>query len=121
MAEPSHLVLRDIFDQPPPPRLPFSNSKPTLLFSYWCTGFSLTIILIRLFGRMVRNNQLFREDKIMFWSIVPLLIRQGLVHVVLLWGTNNVDTTGNLSPQEIYDRSVGSRLVLASRVFYAIL
>jgi hypothetical protein len=115
------LVLRDIFDRPPPPNLPFSHSKPTLLFSYWCTGFSLLIIIVRLFGRMIRNNQLFREDWIMFWSIVPLLIRQALVHIVLLWGTNNIDISAGLSPQEIFDRSVGSRAVLASRVFYALL
>ncbi|TVY91720.1 hypothetical protein LAWI1_G003308 [Lachnellula willkommii] len=42
----------------------------------------------------------------------------GVVHVVLLYGTNNTITTG-LSDQEIYHRSIGSRLVLVSRIFYA--
>jgi hypothetical protein len=42
----------------------------------------------------------------------------GLVHVVLLFGTNNAITTG-LSAEDIHLRSIGSRLVLGSRVFYA--
>jgi len=33
------------------------------------------MILFRLSGRKIRNNRLFREDKIMALSIVPLLIR----------------------------------------------
>lgn len=41
-----------------------------------------------------------------------------LVHVILLFGTNNVQPQG-LTSQQIYHRSIGSRLVLASRIFYA--
>ena len=44
----------------------------------------------------------------------------GLVHVVLIWGTNNAITTG-LTAEEIYHRQIGSRLVLASRIMYAAL
>jgi hypothetical protein len=68
---------------------------------------------------MVRNNQLFKEDKIMFASIVPLLTRMALVHVILIWGTNNVDTSNGLNALDIEHRSTGSRLVLAARIFYA--
>jgi hypothetical protein len=74
---------------------------------------------VRLIGRMVRNNQLFKEDKIMFASIVPLLGRMALVHVILLWGTNNVDTSKGLGEMDILHRTTGSRLVLAARIFYA--
>ncbi len=56
----------------------------------------------------------------MFWSIIPLMARMGLVHLVLLWGTNNAITDG-LSPDEIRHREIGSRLVLASRIMYAML
>lgn len=42
----------------------------------------------------------------------------GLVHVILLFGTNNVNPDG-LTELQIYHRSIGSRLVLASRIFYA--
>lgn len=53
-------------------------------------------------------------------SLVPLLIRMGLIHVVLLYGTNNVQLAG-LTPGNIERRSIGSRLVLAARIFYAML
>jgi hypothetical protein len=53
-----------------------------------------------------------------FACIIPLFIRMGAVHVVLLYGTNNAITTG-LTEQEIYHRSIGSKLVLVSRIFYA--
>jgi hypothetical protein len=91
------------------------------LFSWWCTGFAFTIIAIRLFGRMVRNNQLFREDKIMLLSLIPLLARMGLVHVILIWGTNNVDISKGLTDVQIHHRMVGAKLVLASRICYAML
>lgn len=52
-------------------------------------------------------------------SIIPLLIRMGLVHVVLIYGTNNVITTG-LTDDQIWKRSIGARLVLGSRIFYAL-
>jgi hypothetical protein len=107
-------------DAPAEPNLRMMNN-PTLLFSWWCTGFSLVVIIVRLCGRMVRNNQLFREDKLMFLSVIPLLIRMGLVHVILIWGTNNTDISKGLDANDIYHRSIGSRLVLASRIFYAML
>ncbi|KAJ9627022.1 hypothetical protein H2203_003482 [Taxawa tesnikishii (nom. ined.)] len=113
------LLRRDLWsDAPPEPRTRDDN-YPTLLFSWWCTGFALVIILVRLGGRKVRTNVLFREDKIMALSIIPLLIRMGLVHVILLFGTNNVSTSGGISPTKIHQRSIGARLVLASRIFYA--
>lgn len=92
--------------------------NPTLIVSWWCTLFALTAILIRLFGRWVRTERLFREDWIMFFSIVPLMIRMAFVHVILIWGTNNTETLG-LTQTEIRQREVGSRLVLAARIFYA--
>jgi len=53
-------------------------------------------------------------------SLVPLLARMGLVHLVLLWGTNNTVTDG-LTPLDVQHREVGSKLVLASRILYAAL
>ena len=54
----------------------------------------------------------------MLYSVIPLLIRMALVHVVLIWGTNNVVTDG-FDQTEIRHRIVGSKLVLAARIFYA--
>ena len=56
----------------------------------------------------------------MLGALVPLLIRMALIHVVLLYGTNNVDISkGGFSPIVLEQRSVGAKLVLASRIFYA--
>ena len=81
--------------------------------------FSFVIILFRLAGRYIRTERLFREDKIMALSLIPLMIRMAFVHCILLYGTNNVVTVG-LTEDQIYYRSIGSRLVLASRIFYAL-
>ena len=115
----SQLVARSSHDLPPPERTRLQN-HPTLLISWWCTGFALFLILLRLWGRWVRSDQFFREDKIMALSILPLLIRMALVDPIMLYGTNSTTTIG-LSERDIYYRSIGSRLVLSSRIFYALL
>ncbi|KAJ9610754.1 hypothetical protein H2200_005531 [Cladophialophora chaetospira] len=109
---------RRIYHNDPPEYQSRVGMNPTLIVSWWCTLFSLTAILIRVFGRWVRTERLFREDWIMFYSIIPLMIRMALVHVVLIWGTNNTTTTG-FTPLQVHHHEVGSRLVLAARIFYA--
>jgi hypothetical protein len=94
--------------------------NPTLLMSWWATGFSLAIIVVRLCGRYIRLERFFPEDKIMVLSIIPLAIRMVLVHFILTFGTNNVQTDG-LTAEEISKREIGSKLVLVARIFYAIL
>ena len=69
-------------------------------------------------------------------SIIPLGIRLGLAHLVLIWGTNNISLTGFEEfqiPQkggqyvkwdldkEISRRENGSKCVLAARVAYTVL
>ena len=51
-------------------------------------------------------------------ALVPLFVRMAFVHVVLLHGTNNVQANG-LTDLQIQRREIGSRLVLAARIFYA--
>jgi hypothetical protein len=115
------ILSRGLYNASPPERRTRIANNPTLLYSWWCTIFSLGIILVRLSGRYIRNNQLFREDKIMAWSIIPLMARMGFAHVVLLYGTNNVDASALTDPTKIHHREVGARMVLAARVFYAML
>jgi hypothetical protein len=97
-----------------------AEDNPTLLVSWWCTGFALAIIGVRLAGRYIRAEKLFREDKIIAWSMIPLLARMGLVHLILIWGTNNATTTG-LTEIQLRNREMGSKLVLVSRIMYAAL
>ena len=70
----------------------------------------------------------------MFASLIPLGIRLGLVHLVLIWGTNNMtfekfDSFRHVPPdnvtwdleEEIRRRENGSRAVLGARVAYVAL
>jgi hypothetical protein len=111
---------------PPPPFRAFRDDKPSLLVCWWCTVFAAAIILFRVAGRYIRSEMLFGEDKLALACLVPLLIRMGFVHVVLLYGTNNMEVptglgagTGELE-EVIRRREVGSRVVLGARVFYAL-
>ena len=113
------ILPRNLYNDPPEPRSRIANN-PTLLYSWWCTIFSLAIITIRLCGRLIRNGCLFGEDKIMAWSIIPLVARMGFIHAVLLYGTNNVVTSNLTDPTAIHHREIGSKLVLAARIFYTL-
>ena len=108
------------FYSSPPPLRHFSEAKPTLLVSWWITAFCTVLILLRLAGRYIRVERLFFEDKLCALALVPLYIRIACVHIVLLYGTNNVDLAGvDLSQNNINRHITGSQLVLASRIFYA--
>jgi hypothetical protein len=56
-------------------------------------------------------------------SLAPLFIRLGIIHMVLVYGTNNIDfdkiNVMGMSEEEMHRRVVGSKLILASRIFYA--
>ncbi|KAK4238617.1 hypothetical protein C8A03DRAFT_14949 [Achaetomium macrosporum] len=113
-------MASSLYSSPPPPR-PLSDDKPTLLTSWWITLLCAVIILFRLLGRCVRVERLFREDLYAAAALIPLFMRMGFVHPILVYGTNNVlvDKLAALSDDEIYRRSIASRLVLVSRVLHA--
>ncbi|KAJ1333500.1 hypothetical protein MN608_03491 [Microdochium nivale] len=103
----------------PPPLHAAVLDKPTLLVCWWITLFCATIILLRLAGRFIRSERLFQEDRIAGFALLPLFIRMGLVHVILVWGTNNAGFTIPLTDQQLRRREIASGLVLASRISYA--
>jgi hypothetical protein len=115
------ILPRGLYNDSPPERRTRISNNPTLLYSWWCTIFALVIILVRISGRYIRNEMLFKEDKIMALSIVPLMARMAVVHVVLIYGTNNADVTGLTDATKIHHREIGAKLVLAARIFYALL
>ncbi|KAI0840868.1 hypothetical protein F5Y06DRAFT_232041 [Hypoxylon sp. FL0890] len=102
----------------PPPLHTSDQDKPTLLVCWWITLFCTTIILLRIAGRFIRSEKLFREDKTAGLALIPLYLRMGCVHVILIYGTNNAHFT-ELTPEEMHRKSIASGLVLASRIFYA--
>ena len=115
------IIPRAVYDTAPPERRTRLQNNATLLYSWWCTIFSLTIIGFRLAGRYIRNNELYTEDKIMAYSIIPLMARMAFIHVVLIYGTNNVNVSGLTNETLIHHREIGSKMVLAARIFYALL
>ncbi|KAJ5658771.1 uncharacterized protein N7484_002420 [Penicillium longicatenatum] len=115
----SSLAVRGLHVQLPPAYETREDVNPSLLMSWWATAFSIVIIIVRLCGRYVRMERFFPEDKVMTLSMVPLVCRMVLVHYVLVYGTNNVQTAG-LTAEEVSKREIGSKLVLVARIFYAI-
>jgi len=103
---------------PPPPARPFSDTKPTLLTSWWITALCAVVIILRLVGRFIRVERLFREDVWAAAALLPLFIRMGFVHPVLVHGTNNVLIDSPLSDDELENRALGSKLVLVARILH---
>lgn len=104
----------------PPPLSTFSEDKPTLLVCWWITTFCAVIILLRITGRFLRTEKLFREDKTAALALIPLFLRMGCVHLILIWGTNNAQLAdAGLSDEALSKKSIASGLVLLSRVLYA--
>ncbi|KAG0634749.1 hypothetical protein HOY80DRAFT_894354 [Tuber brumale] len=95
----------------------------TLVTTYVCTILALILIFVRLGLRRHRKEGMRVDDIWMGISLVPLIVRLGVIHVVLAYGTNNFDRKGHpvedMSELEIRQRTVGSKMVLASRLFYA--
>ncbi|KAF3491237.1 uncharacterized protein GIQ15_00754 [Arthroderma uncinatum] len=113
-------IAARLYSHPPSPQTR-AQVNPTLLVSWWATGFSLAIILVRVCGRYIRTERLFPEDWVMALSIIPLLIRMGFAHVVLIFGTNNASQRYHeFTLDDIHRREIGSRMVLGARIFYAV-
>lgn len=64
---------------------------------------------------------MYPDDIWMGVSLGPLLVRLGLVHIVLKYGTNNInyDSISVMSSTEVQQRMIGSKLILLSRISYA--
>ncbi|KAK0624987.1 hypothetical protein B0T17DRAFT_492309 [Bombardia bombarda] len=104
-----------------PPARPFRDDKANILVSWWITVLCAVIILLRLAGRYVRVEKLFPEDRYAALALLPLFARMACIHVVLIYGTNNVllENDGlSFSQEEVRRRSTGSSLVLVTRILY---
>ncbi|ROT40668.1 hypothetical protein SODALDRAFT_376440 [Sodiomyces alkalinus F11] len=104
----------------PPPLRDAAQDKPSLLVCWWITIFCTVIILLRVTGRFIRSEKLFREDRIASLALIPMYLRMGCVHFILHHGTNNAQLEGvNLTALALERKTIASGLVLASRIFYA--
>ncbi|KAI5788965.1 hypothetical protein DFH27DRAFT_216521 [Peziza echinospora] len=102
--------------------MPNEVDYTTLGVTYACSILALLCITVRLLCRRIRGERFlaFRDDLWMGISIIPLLVRLGVIHIVLLYGTNSI--TGNpakrarLTSEEITQRILGSQMVIVSRI-----
>ena len=100
---------------------PGQRDWPTLIVAYICALLSLACIATRLICRRIRGERYwaFPDDIWMGFSVVPLFVRLGLIHVVIVYGTNQAPMGmrilgGNAKEEMI----LGSKFVLASRIVY---
>ncbi|KAE8357774.1 hypothetical protein BDV27DRAFT_151045 [Aspergillus caelatus] len=85
----------------------------------WC---AVGLISIRLVMRKIRGKAFVLGDYLSLCAILCALIRLALVHVIIIWGTNNMSPgfrySHHFTPEEIYRRETASKFTLVNRVFY---
>jgi uncharacterized membrane protein YcjF (UPF0283 family) len=95
---------------------------PTLLIHWLFTWLALLIMAVRLWGRKYVRQPFNLGDYLTMAAASCALIRLGMIHVVLTWGTNNMTAAQranhHFTPTEIYQREIGSKLTITNRVFY---
>ncbi|KAJ5401009.1 hypothetical protein N7465_011498 [Penicillium sp. CMV-2018d] len=94
----------------------------TLIILWVFTWVTIGLIVFRLLVRKLKGFQFVLGDYFAMGAILCALARLGLVHVIIIWGTNNMSTkfrhTHDFTSEEIRRREIASKLVLANRVFY---
>lgn len=95
---------------------------PTLLIHWLFSCLALLVMVVRLIWRKVAKQPFNLGDYLTMAACLCALTRLGLIHVVLVWGTNNVSATlratHTFTSTEIYQREIGSKLSIVNRVFY---
>ncbi|KAK4073914.1 hypothetical protein H0G86_003371 [Trichoderma simmonsii] len=95
---------------------------PTLLIHWLFSCLALLIMGVRLWGRKNARQDFNLGDRLTMAAAACALIRLGMIHVVLTWGTNNMTAAQrqdhHFTSKEIYQREIGSKLSIANRVFY---
>ncbi|KAJ5976848.1 hypothetical protein N7501_000190 [Penicillium viridicatum] len=94
----------------------------TLIILWVFTWVTVGLIVFRLLVRKLKGFKFVLGDYFAMGAIFCALARLGLVHVIIIWGTNNMSAkfrhTHNFTPEEVRRREIASKLVLANRVFY---
>ncbi|KAK4862746.1 hypothetical protein LT330_002879 [Penicillium expansum] len=95
---------------------------PTLIILWVFTWVAIVLIILRLLVRKLKRFQFVLGDYLAMGAILCALVRLALVHVIIIWGTNNMSTTfrntHHFTPDEIRRREIASKFVLVNRVFY---
>jgi hypothetical protein len=99
-----------------------SETVQTLIIMWVFTWLAMALMALRLTMRKVRGQKFDVSDKITMLCMFFLVGRCAMIHVVLIWGSNNVTQAFRehhvFGAREIYEREVGSKLTIANRTFY---
>lgn len=94
----------------------------TIIIHWVFTWVAIGLIVLRLLLRKWKGFHFVHGDYFSMGAILCALARLALVHVILIWGTNNMPSsfrnTHNFTPEEIRRREIASKFVLTNRVFY---
>lgn len=98
------------------------DTKQTIIIVFVFGFLTVALMVIRLVMRRVRGQSFILSDYLTMCAIFFMLSRPAMSTVMLLWGNNNVKDrdTHVFTEKEIYQRTVGSQLTMANRVFYNI-
>jgi hypothetical protein len=99
-----------------------SDTLQTVIILWVFTWAAMGIMTLRLVMRKLRHERFGPSDYVTMACMFCLLVRNGMNHVVLIWGTNDVTEAFRASyvftADDIYQREVGSKLVIINRLFY---
>ncbi|KAG7135490.1 hypothetical protein HYQ45_006759 [Verticillium longisporum] len=97
---------------------------PTLIIIHWLFSWiALAIMVVRLIWRKVAKQAFNLGDYLTMAACFFVVARMGIIHMVLTWKTNNMPAAYRenhvLTPEEIHQREIGSKLALTARVVYS--
>ncbi|KAI5844037.1 hypothetical protein DFP73DRAFT_551362 [Morchella snyderi] len=93
----------------------------TLVVGYVFYTICFLIIIIRLAATWAREKKWRHDDYWMLGALAVLVVRTVVVHLVLVWDTNNIEewARSGLQEQEVERREMGSKMALVARTCYA--
>ena len=95
---------------------------PTLIIVWVFTWIAVTIMCIRLLLVKINKKTFSIGDYLTMGAIFCAIARLSLIHVVLIWGSNNVTpkfrAAHRFTQEEIYHREIGGKLTIVNRLFY---
>ncbi|KAM5343044.1 hypothetical protein ACJ41O_014010 [Fusarium nematophilum] len=96
--------------------------NPTLLLLWIFSCLALLVMGTRLVWRKVARQPFNLGDYLTMAACLCCVTRLSLIHVVLVWGTNNIAAeiraTKVFTADEIYRRTIGSKFAITNRCFY---
>jgi len=99
-----------------------ADTEVTIVITWVFTWLAEALMALRLLMRKLRKQDFNISDYFTIAAMAFLIVRLAMVHVVLIWGTNNLTAayreSHTFTAQEIYQLEIGSKLTLAVRAVY---